>query len=102
MTIPHCDGFAIYVELNRTTKTTTFVSLTVAHVAPRKNDLSDDTGWKRNFGVGVGCRSKHHDPRFPLKFRWLNYSAMVTPEPPISDGTSFILGNPSFMCKTVS
>ncbi len=53
MTIPHCDGFAIYVELNRTTKTTTFVSLTVAHVAPRKNDLCDDTGWKRSFRIEV-------------------------------------------------
>lgn len=28
-----------------------------------------------------------------------SYSAMLTPEPPISFGTSFIFGNPSLMCS---
>lgn len=32
----------------------------------------------------------------------LHYSAMLTPEPPISFGKSFSFGNPSLMCRTVS
>ena len=30
------------------------------------------------------------------------YSAKLTPEPPISFGTSFIFGNPSLMCSFLS
>jgi hypothetical protein len=40
--------------------------------------------------------------RYSVKKKLLGYSAMLTPEPPISSGTSFSFGKPSFIRSTVS
>ena len=58
--------------------------------------------WTRAVGDQSSPPSRKKIEERGRSMRRMHYSAMLTPEPPISFGTSFIFGNPSLIRSFVS